>query len=198
MRCFVAVDVPSAVRAALVDAQARLRRAAPRADVRWASPEQLHLTLAFLGEVAPDRVAGVAAALAAVAGRHAPIALRVAGLGCFPGPSRPRVVWAGVVDGVAPLGLLAADVRRALEPLGFVPEARPFRAHATLARVRSARGVRRLVAAVAAAGAPELGAWTAEDVVLYRSHLHPAGARYEALVRPRLAASGGGHGASGG
>jgi 2'-5' RNA ligase len=116
------------------------------------------------------------------------VALRAAGFGCFPSGTRPRVVWADVVAGVAPLAALAADVQQALVPLGYVPEARPFRAHLTLGRVRSPRGVRALVDAVAAAGAPDFGAWTAGEVVLYRSHLHPKGARYEPLARPRLAA----------
>jgi RNA 2',3'-cyclic 3'-phosphodiesterase len=69
-----------------------------------------------------------------------------------------------------------------LTPLGFVPEARPFRAHLTLARVRSPRGLRRVVAAIGD-DAPSFGAWTAAEMVLYRSHLRPTGSVYEPLRR---------------
>ncbi len=91
-----------------------------------------------------------------------------------------------LVTGTAALAALADAVERAFTPLGFAPEPRAFRAHVTLGRVRSPRGLARLTAAIAAAGAPEFGSWTVEDVVLYRSHLRPSGAVYEPLARVPL------------
>jgi RNA 2',3'-cyclic 3'-phosphodiesterase len=183
MRCFVAIDLPDDVRAAVAAAQERLRGAAPKADVRWVAPGSMHLTLKFLGEVADAEP--IRAVLASVASRHGPIALAAGGLGAFPGPSRPRVLWAGITAGVRELGLLAADVERALAPLGFAPEARPFRGHLTVARVRSPRGLAR-IGAVLGADASAFGSWTATDVVLYRSHLRPTGSIYEPLARVEL------------
>jgi 2'-5' RNA ligase len=183
MRCFVAIDLPDDVRAAVAAAQERLRAASPRADVRWTAPHAMHLTLRFLGEVAD--VEPVGATLATVGARHAPVALAAGGLGAFPGLARPRVLWAGITAGIRELGLLAADVERALVPLGFAPEARPFRAHLTLARVRSPRGLRRIAAAIA--GDAPFGEWTATEMVLYRSHLRPGGSIYEPLRRCALA-----------
>ncbi len=183
MRCFVAIDLPGDVRAALGAAQARLRAAAPRADVRWVDPAAMHLTLQFLGTVPDERVDSVRAALAAAVAPHAPIPLVCAGLGVFPGPGRPRVFWAGVTAGLAALGRLVATVARALEPLGFPREPRPFAGHVTLGRVRSPRGASRVVASLAGAGAGEFGAWTATEVVLFQSHLGAGGARYEAVAR---------------
>ncbi len=185
MRCFVAIDLPDDVRAAVAAAQQRLRDVAPKADVRWTSPAAIHLTLKFLGEVAD--VEPVRAAIAEVASRHGPIALAAGGLGAFPGPSRPRVLWAGITAGIRELGLLAADVERVVAPLGFAPDARPFRGHLTLARVRSPRGLGR-IGAVLGADASSFGAWTATDVVLYRSHLRPTGSIYEPLARLDLSA----------
>jgi 2'-5' RNA ligase len=184
VRCFVAIDLSDDVRVALDAAQGRLRAAAPRADVRWVATAGLHLTLRFLGEVAEERLAGVRQALEGVTAAVRPFDIRCAGLGVFPGPARPRVVWAGVTDGLRELGLLAAGVERALEPLGFAPERRPFRGHVTLGRVRSPRGVARLTRAL---DQTPFGAWTVTEVVFYRSHLSPKGSRYEALARLPLA-----------
>ena len=186
MRLFVAVDPSGTVRAALARAQATLREAAPRADVRWVDPTNLHLTLKFLGNVADERAGDVSGALKASVAGHAPIALAVRGLGAFPSLRRPRIVWAGLVDGVVPLRALAAAIDTALEPLGHPREDRPFAAHVTLGRVRSPKGVDRLTSAVTAGVALDFGAWTAADVVLYRSHTHPTGSVYEPVARIAL------------
>ena len=177
MRCFVAIDLPDAIRAALSAAQERLRAAAPRADVRWVDPAAMHLTLKFLGAVPDDRVPAVRDALEATVGGHSPIGLACAGLGVFPGPRRPRVFWAGMTAGLAELGRLARAIETAMEALGFPREARPFAGHVTLGRARSTRGVAPIATALAEAGAQELGAWTAAEVVLFQSHLRSTGAR---------------------
>jgi 2'-5' RNA ligase len=189
MRCFVALDLPDGVRAALDVTQARLRAAAPRADVRWVAPAGVHLTLKFLGEVTDERRDAVRAALEGVTRGAAPIELACAGLGVFPGPARPRVVWAGITGGLPDLGVLAVAVERILEPLGFPPERRPFRGHATLGRVRSPRSVGVLVRALEREARTEFGSWTASEIVLYRSHLRPTGSIYEPLVRLPLTAA---------
>jgi RNA 2',3'-cyclic 3'-phosphodiesterase len=178
VRCFVAVDLSPDVRDAIAHAQAGVRAAAARADVRWVDPAQLHLTLKFLGAVPDDRVPAVSRALEAAVAPTPPIALAAAGLGGFPSLGRPRVLWAGVAAGASELALLADAVDRALVPLGFPPESRPFRGHLTIGRVRSPRGGRALAAAVEAARAPAFGAWTAAEVVLYESRLRPTGAVY--------------------
>jgi 2'-5' RNA ligase len=184
MRCFVAVDVPETVRAAIGVTQATWRDAAPRADVGWTDVAKLHVTLKFLGEVPETIVPAIADALAAIAARHAAFDLTASGVGCFPGPSRPRVLWSGFGAGLRELGLLAAEVERACVPLGFPLEARPFRGHATLGRVRSPRGIARVLRAMAAVGAPTFGTWTVLQLVLYRSHLRGTkGSLYEPLAR---------------
>ncbi|HZP42828.1 MAG TPA: RNA 2',3'-cyclic phosphodiesterase [Candidatus Binatia bacterium] len=190
MRCFVAVDVSPDVRAALGAAQAELRAAARRADVRWAEPAQFHVTLQFLGAVSDERVPEVVAALGEPARHAAPIALAADGLGAFPSVRRPRVVWAGMGGDVAALARLAGAVGRALAPLGFEPEARGFHAHLTLGRVRSPRGIGRLATALEAARDVALGTWTAPEVVLYQSRLRPTGAVYEAVARLPMGAGG--------
>jgi 2'-5' RNA ligase len=183
MRCFVAIDLPDDVRRALDATMGRLRGAAPRADVRWVSAQAMHLTLKFLGQVPEDRLPEVREAVEAVATATPRIRLACAGLGFFPGPSRPRVVWAGITEGVGALKVLAAVLEAALEPLGFPPEGRPFRGHVTLGRVRSPRAGSSLARAMSDTGDTSFGAWTASQVVLYRSHLRPTGSIYEPLAR---------------
>jgi 2'-5' RNA ligase len=187
VRCFVAVDLPPDVKAAALELADALRRKARSVDARWCSPDQLHVTLAFLGEVPEQRVVDVRDALAGSVTRHPPLPLRASGLGVFPGRARPRVVWLGIADDTGALAGVARAVGETLEPLGFRPEARAFRAHVTLARLRSSHGTSALLRALDAADAADLGAWSVPDVVLYRSHLHPRGARYEAVARFALA-----------
>jgi 2'-5' RNA ligase len=185
MRCFVAVDLSAEVRAAVAEVQARVRAAAPNADVRWLEPHAFHLTLKFLGAVPDERVVAVSAALERVVSGP-PLDLEARGLGAFPTIRRPHVLWAGIAVGAPRLVTLAADVERALVPLGFPPEARPFQAHLTVGRVRSPRDAGVLAKAIAVEGAVALGAWTASEVVLYQSHLKPTGAVHEKVSRHRL------------
>jgi 2'-5' RNA ligase len=189
VRCFVAVDVPGEVRTRVAALTDRLRRAAPRADMRWAA-ENLHLTLKFLGEVPDPRVPDVARALEGVAARHAPLALEAGGAGGFPSVARPRVVYVGVLGQVAELSRLAAAVDGALETMGFPGERRAFRAHLTVGRVRSPRGGEGLAGALRAAAGETAGTWTADEVLLYRSRLHPKGAVHEVIARFPLAGCG--------
>jgi RNA 2',3'-cyclic 3'-phosphodiesterase len=170
------------VRGALGAAGDGLRVVAPRADVRWVAATAMHLTLKFLGGVPEEQVAALRDSLAAVAATTPPMTLTCAGLGVFPGPSRPRVVWAGITDGLRELGSLTAAVERAVEPLGYAPERRPFRGHVTLGRVRSPRGFGPLARAIEHGGRAGFGAWKVAHVVLYRSHLRSTGSVYEPLA----------------
>ncbi|MFN8544192.1 MAG: RNA 2',3'-cyclic phosphodiesterase [Candidatus Binatia bacterium] len=186
LRCFVAIDLPDELRAAVAQAQRALRREAGPADVRWVDPGALHLTLAFLGAVGERQRAPIEAALRALAESHAPLALAAAGLGAFPSPRRARVVWVGIAGGAGALARLAVDVEAALAQLGFPPESRPFQGHVTLGRVRRPDGLSRLAAAIEAGAGTSFGAWTAREIVLYQSRLGPTGAVYVPLAHVPL------------
>ncbi len=194
LRLFVALDPPDPVRRRLAAAQAALREAAGRhADgVRWVSPDRMHLTLQFLGSVPEERLPAVRAAVAEAAGRSGPVALRIHGAGSFPSARRVRVLFGCVADEGAGLAALARDLGRALAPLGFPPEGRPFLPHLTFGRSRDARGAPGLGGAIAGASAGAPVTWRAEEVVLFRSRLAPGGAVHEPLERVRLGPAGGG------
>ena len=178
MRLFIAVDPSPEALAALAEAQGQLRAAI--ACRRWADLAGAHLTLQFLGEVGPDAAAAIAAAIAARAAETPPLALALAPLGAFPTPARPRVLWAGVAGDLPRLAALQAALGEGLRGHGITPEARAFRPHLTLAREPADPGAAgRALAAVVVSPV----SWQAGEVVLYRSHLGPQGARYEAIGR---------------
>jgi 2'-5' RNA ligase len=184
-RLFVALDPPDPVRRRLASIQAELKSLAGRHadEVRWAGPEGIHLTLQFLGAVPEERLPALEDAVAAVASASRPLLLEVKGAGGFPSARRPRVVWAGVEGDRTALTSLVADLGRRLAPLGFPPDERPFSPHLTLGRAREGRGAPGLGGALVRASASDPVPWRADALVLVRSHLSPAGARYEALHR---------------
>ncbi len=185
MRLFLAIDLPAELRGELGRLQDKLRRACP--GWRWTRPEGIHLTLRFLGEVAPEDDAPRRAAWRAVAAGSGPISFRVGGVGVFPAPARPRVLWVGVdAEPRERLAALADAFEEAARREGFAPETRPFRPHLTLAR--AARDER--PAAPPDTDTGILGEVTAREVVLFRSELLPQGARYTKLDAFLLGPSG--------
>ena len=178
VRLFVALDIPEAVRAALIECTRQLARLSP--STRWVRLEGAHVTLKFIGEVSAERAEEIRLALAEV---HAsePVDVRFAGLGFFPNVQRPRVLWAGIEAGPE-LAELAAAVDGRLGPLGIARETHEFRPHVTLARFGSPSGLDPLRAAVAKLGAPRFGSVTTREFCLYQSVLRPSGAEYTRLA----------------
>lgn len=156
----------------------RLRPLAP--DVAWVGRDNFHLTLKFLGGVEAARLDAIGAALMRAVGGGGPFEVALRGLGGFPSPTRPRVLWVGVEQGAAAMAALAGRVDASLAHLGFEPESRPFSAHVTLGRVRTPQRDRRLAEALGAGGA--FGRQRVEHVSLMRSDLSPRGARYTELA----------------
>lgn len=179
IRTFIAIGIDQAILARLAELQQQLRQVA--ADVAWARPEGMHITLKFLGNVAEERIPAIAEALERVARQFTPFTIAVAGTGVFPNPRAPRVVWAGIREGSETLCVMAAAVDRELDALGFPREQRPFRAHLTLGRVKSPAHLAQLTTALTQHANEPFGAMRAGDMRLMRSELSPQGARYTAL-----------------
>jgi 2'-5' RNA ligase len=187
-RLFVALEPPEPVRRRLAALAEELRRRAGRAgdEVRWVRPENVHLTLQFLGAVPEERVAAVEAALREAAAGGRPLSLALRGAGGFPNARRPRVLWAGLEGDLAPLSALVGDLGARLARLGFPPEDRPFSPHLTLGRARDGRGAPGLAGALAGAAEAEPTPWRAAEILLVESHLSPRGPRYETIARIAL------------
>lgn len=169
MRLFVAVDFPDEIKAQLM----RLRTDIPTA--RWVGPEQMHITLFFLGDT--ERSAEVKTALAAVTAL--PFELSLTGVGRFPPGERrpPRVLWAGIAPQPA-LNQLQAQVSAALTDLDFEADEREFSPHVTLARLKTERSLPETTEFISAHESFRAGPVGVTAFALYSSQLTPQGARY--------------------
>lgn len=189
IRSFVAVELGSEVKTRLAEIQRQLRSATPSGAVRWVQPESIHVTLKFLGDVPQERIGAIVSALEWACASVAPLVFAVAGAGCFPDARRPNVVWIGVEDPGGGLLALQQAVERALNPLGYPPEGRPFRPHLTLGRTnRNAPGpdLRKVGEAVSGLRVGHVARVDVAEIVLMRSDLSPAGARYTPLAHMPL------------
>ncbi len=150
--------------------------AARVAGWRWVPPESMHLTLAFLGQVAEGRVGEAMGALRNGSEGMPALDLAATGIGAFPNQNHARVLWAGVTGDLRRLRELQGALTTALNKEGFALDDRAYHPHITLARSRSAGPVPDGMDRT-----QSFGSWLANEVVLYESRLEPAGARY--LVR---------------
>ena len=173
-RAFVAVTPPLEVRRALLGAARGLPVAG---EVRWVKPENVHLTLKFLGDVVKADLVRVTDTLVSVCERHEAFEVAPSSFGAFPSARRARILWAGVGEGAERLTTLAQDVERSLESLSFEPEKRPYKPHLTLGRARG----RPAVLGAAGVTPPSLG-FAVESVELVESLLGEAGATYSTLA----------------
>lgn len=174
MRLFLAIDLGEAARSAIGTAQQRLRERLE--GWRWVDPRGIHLTVRFLGEIAPEALTHHLTAWRGAAGSCAGVRLSVGGLGVFPPRGAPRVLWIGVEE-IEPHGAVDALGRifeRTARDLSLAAETRPFRPHLTLAR--AGRHGRPAPPSGEAVGV--LGEIDAREIVLFRSELSPRGARY--------------------
>jgi 2'-5' RNA ligase len=196
LRLFIAVPLPAPLlgrvttlvdetRAALDDG-ADIPPTGRRDGVRWVSPDGVHLTLKFLGSTDPALVPAVGSRMSEAARASAPTGLVLRGVGGFPSAGRPRVLWLGLAEGQDALARIAADLDSRLEPHGWVPERRPFHAHLTLARSEEAAAGRLALEALTRLATGLELRWTADRLVLFRSHLGRGPARYEPLLEAAL------------
>jgi 2'-5' RNA ligase len=177
VRLFVALQIPSTVRENLIEFVKPLRALGPQP--RWVRPENLHVTLKFIGEVVPEKVAAIRTGLAAVrSGREVTIEFR--GVGFFPNEKSPRVFWAGM-NASPNLKTIAFDIDNATQKLGISPEQRPFLPHLTLARFQPPPLPEKLCAAMQANAARDFGSLRTNQFHLIESKLKPSGAEYTTL-----------------
>lgn len=135
IRAFIAVQLPPEVKQALSCVQDTLK-SGPGAPVKWVEPQNLHLTLKFLGDIDPDSVGSILAAMKEAAAGTGNLHLEMSGLGTFPGGRRVRIVWAGLAGEIKKLADLQERIETRLVPIGFQKEPRGFQPHLTIGRVR--------------------------------------------------------------
>ncbi len=182
MRLFVAVDMDEAVIKRLSQVQDTLRQSVklPSGSVSWVRPEQMHLTLKFLGPVEDADVPRVCAMVQETAVRYEAFEAVCKGVGVFGSPA--RVVWAGV-DGGATLKKMQHELDDRFTKAGWAAENRAFAAHLTLCRVKSAAAGAALAAATAPFAEEVFGNVWVDSVAVYESRLHTSRPEYLAISR---------------
>ncbi|NLX13454.1 MAG: RNA 2',3'-cyclic phosphodiesterase [Phycisphaerales bacterium] len=184
MRCFVAIELPEEIRKRLLELQSRFGKL--DRFVRWVHPDQIHLTVKFLGEVPDRQVSAVCAAAKAAAAASRPFEVEISGTGCFPDHGPVRVLWAGIPELPPPLLTVQQAMEKHCVELGFPRETRAFRPHLTLGRTREGASASMVRTALEREAGFVVGRFDVEALTVFQSVLQPAGATYSILAHARL------------
>lgn len=178
IRCFISFDVEDqAILHKIVEVQEALNREC--GGLKLVKPENIHITMRFLGEIPLSLVDSVSNVLKSV--KFSPFNVKISGVGAFPNIRRPSVIWTGISDGVSELKDISEQLESGLKKLGFKPEKRAFTPHITIARVKSRRSKNCLMMKLLEFKDLEFGVIRAEFLRLKRSILTPTGPIYHTL-----------------
>jgi 2'-5' RNA ligase len=189
LRTFIAIHIPDDMRQAISRALVELRKVIGKSAVRWVAPENIHLTLKFLGDAPVSDLDQLQQMLAVEAARHRRFQVELGGLGVFPDIQHPRIVWIGL-EAPRDLSALQHGVEACTERLGYPRESRPFSPHLTVGRIRdhlSPGELNALRMVLEPARVPFLGRADVGRIHLMKSELHPEGSTYRTLFTASLA-----------
>jgi len=176
LRCFLAIEIPTAARERLAASLAQLETELP--ELRVVRPENLHVTLKFVGDFPEAAIPRLAQQCASKLIPIPPFELSLAGLGTFPHARAATVVWIGIRAGASQLARIARKLDSAAGRLGARRDRRPYQPHLTLGRLREPRAI-----ALGHLPVPDPIDFRVEDIVLYESRLSPSGATHLPLAR---------------
>ncbi len=187
MRCFIAIDIDEKIRSALSDLQQQLQDGVDvkKGDVNWVNPDNIHLTLKFLGEIKDEKAVEVCNIVKAAADRHKSFELDIESVGHFGGRT-PKVLWVGTGKGGENLLELQEDIEESLALAGWLKETREFAGHLTLCRIRHPAAGMKLAQASEGYKDFKLGTMPADSVSVYQSELKPSGPVYTLLGNYKL------------
>ena len=184
-RTFIGVDIGDAIRANTAALIKDLSKTG--AAVKWVAPESMHVTLLFLGEVDDRELHAVCKAVKEVAAGEPPFPLRVSGVGAFPTPRRPKILWVGITEGVEPLRRLYAALEERMLDLGcYRKEERGYTPHLTLGRAKGDADANALAPEIPKRSAWEGGRFAVDEVLVFSSELARDGPVYTVIGRAPL------------
>jgi len=188
MRCFIAIELDNPIKKKLLQLQDKLRYKDDFNDrsVRWVNPQQIHLTLKFLGDIPDDLAFGVSQAVEQVCDECEPFDFEIAGVGCFPDHGSARVLWVGVKQGSENLARLQGKIDLAMQQLGFPLERRQFNGHLTLARINLPKVGSRLQSAVVGLDEINIGCQSVDSVTVFQSELTRNGPIHASMSHGQL------------
>jgi 2'-5' RNA ligase len=180
MRTFIAVELPENIKNKIGELQAPLKRT--DAFVSWVKPENIHITLKFLGEVPEEKMNEVFSATEAALKETKRFKMNLKRMGAFPDFRRPRVIWVGTGKGGEELLSMANKIEEEMEKIGYPKENRKFSPHFTIGRVKSPKNIEKLMELVKSTDfeTEDIGV---NEVTVMKSQLHPAGAIYTSLKK---------------
>jgi 2'-5' RNA ligase len=184
IRSFLAIELPKPIIRKIEEVQGDLKTT--HADVRWVSPEKIHLTLKFFGNIEESRIDPIFKSIEKPVRSTLPFSLKVRGIGAFPQMKNPRVIWMGLIQEGEVFPSLQRQIEAQLEKIGFQSEGRAFHPHLTLGRMKSGRGKGELVERMEKYKDEEFGDLQGDRVVLFKSDLKPSGPIYTALGEVKL------------
>lgn len=183
LRCFIAMDIPETIKKEIGELVETLKK--HDADVKWVTAANLHLTLKFLGDTAETAIPQIQKALSTVVSSYKPLCIKIRGTGVFPNLKYPRVYWIGI-EGPGILKNLKEDIENSMIDFGFRKEDRDFNPHLTIGRVRSLKGVIKVVNELGAFQEKEFGVMNVDSIKIMRSDLKPQGPEYSCLHEVRF------------
>ncbi len=179
MRCFVAVELPETIRESLAELSRRVRQSRVRAS--WVSPENLHITLRFLGEISEKDAVNLVGLLELLCGEFPCFRLSARGVGAFPNMRAPSVLWAGVQPSDGDIARLQEKTEEAAQRLGCKKEKNRFHPHVTFARIKDPRGAAGITHFLEDERNWCAGEFNVCGITLFRSELTPRGPLYTKL-----------------
>jgi 2'-5' RNA ligase len=189
IRTFIGVDIGEAIRHRVVALQDKLAQAGTK--VKWVEPENLHVTLLFLGEVEDREILNICRAVGETVAIHPAFAMTIERVGSFPSPRRPRTIWVGVSQGTPELCTIYESLEAALLKLGcYRREERKYTPHITLGRVRSEGRADSLADALTANAGWQGGQIDVDEILVMSSELTAKGPIYTVLSRGKLGPQG--------
>ena len=182
MRVFIAIDIDEEIKKGLKDLHIRLQKecSLDSKAVKWVRPEQIHLTLKFLGEARDKEIVDICNITKNVAGRYEKFNLNVESVGFF-GGSSARVLWVGTDSIGDELGMLQKDLDNELYAAGWPGEKRKFSGHLTLCRIKNSQVGIELAKAAEKYKDFKLGSTSVDSVTVYQSQLTSVGPTYTVL-----------------
>ena len=184
LRAFIAVEIPSSLQNTIQESTASLRKTLGNELIRWVPPQNVHLTLKFLGDVSTSNLDLIKQMLTTEAAQHPCFEMPVEGIGSFPNSRRPRVIWIGL-HAPAALESLQRGIVSASARLGYTSEEKSFSPHLTIGRVKqnlSALEIQRIRAALEETKIGLLGVVRVDAAHLFKSDLQPSGSVYTRLL----------------
>lgn len=183
VRSFIAIELPKTVKSALAELQIEFKKCGT--DVRWVKPDNIHLTLKFLGSIDEKNVDNIVEIIKEICNRYNMFTLEVKGIGVFPNIRSPRVLWVSI-NGNSVLAELQREIEDGMASLGFESESRRFTPHLTLGRFRSSIGKEGFLEAIKLHGKDSFGSINVKYISLMRSDLNPAGAQHTKITEVPL------------